>query len=368
VSRNSRNNQLLSDESWNDRENKRLRREQEAHGVAALPDDPPTPELSATDQAEIEEYLSEQTTRSWMGGPDSAQRIHQDKDQKIRSSSSRPKKKSSKQLVRTWGSMDCAILAGDDYDGLTQQPCDFDLHPVYAGFLKRSGLLLRHMLLFMTCVHEHQEERAEWREAILELQKFDRERAPGEVGRPRKYGSESAVAPQERLPKYFERKLGIDIHKSAELSYVANMACALYVWFLTKLLRNDRGTEQEAIPTDLELAISITSSVEEYVRLTRLVKDSHPSAKLLDMIGAQTYRQSTTNKEAAETKKSLSAIFGKTIDGMTDADVGRSGFAGFLRLVAAAREAGDAAIRDAARAQNRPESEVLGEWLRDAGR
>jgi hypothetical protein len=227
-----------------------------------------------------------------------------------------------------------APLVSCEYGGLTERPCDFHLHPVYAGFLNRSGLLLRYLLLFLTYAPQYKGELEEWRATIEELEASDRARGLGEPGRSRKYGTEAGVARKERLPKRFEADLGIDFRDCVTLSYAANMACALYVWYLVRLLRDPhRGIE--STHCDLEHAALVTSSAKECARLTELVKDGHPSARLLNLIGARDYRRGAPER-VEQIREVLRPYFGRGVDIMTPADIDRSGIAQLFRIYTAA--------------------------------
>jgi hypothetical protein len=228
------------------------------------------------------------------------------------------------------------VLVGDDEDSyLTEKPCDYGMHPIFADFLKRSGLRLRDLLLFMRYAPLYGDEHTEWGAAMTALRKADRVRAAGESGSSRKYGGQGAVWRQERLPRGCVRFLGIDISSASSLSVVANLACSLYVWCLTRLLRGLSWDPE----ISLENTRSITSSPRELTQLAILLRDKEPAAQVLSIVGARTYQKSDP-RSLVDVVAAGRHLFGDAVDAIAEEDIDRSGFAQLGRLLGAIREAG----------------------------
>lgn len=205
------------------------------------------------------------------------------------------------------------MLVVDEDKSLTEKPCDYDLHPVYAGFLKRSSIKLRDLLLFMRYAPLYKGERSEWRSTMNALEKEDRSRAAGEAGRARKYGRCKAVAFQERLPKGCLRFLGIDVSSVKDLSPIANLACGLYIWYLARLQR-DMSLDSES----LEEVQGITSSREELTRLAIRLRDKEPAAEVLHVIGARSYQKDGSASFKGTTAAALRLLGDASIDPLKD--------------------------------------------------
>ena len=329
-------NKLLADNSWNVRNNKRLKREAAAQGeILSEPTGQETPlTFSDEDRREVAEYLLERRVFPVMKGPDSALRTHQQKGAGSggRSESGRGSspKRAAKRHHRSWGDMEGVV--DRDFGGLTHKPCDFGMHPVYAAFMKRSSLQLRHLLWFARYVPQRNRELQEWRDTVAELQAGDRERGAGEVGNNRKFGDVEAYWSTERLPKCSAEDFGVSLESAAELSTVANWCCAAYVWYASRLLAG-----VAAPSSSIDAAANLTSSVEECGKLTALLRDRHPSATLLSLIGGAPDEESVVDGVAV-TRSVLRPILGASVDQLSDADVQRSGIAQLGRILRVAQE------------------------------